>query len=514
VICGSSLLNGPSKAPARAVVVHAGDDSRTAIAANYRLRAHTTYWFAPGTHTLGSSAYSQIEPANGDTFIGAPGAVISGQGLNDFAFVGGAGGVTVEHLTIEDFVSPDSQGVVNHDSGANWTISYDTVKANTGAGVMLGSNDVLSYNCLLDNGQYGFSAYSANGVSNVVVDHNEVAGNDTEGTAQHNPGCGCFGGAKFWDTDGASVTDNYIYDNNGPGLWADTNNVGFNFSGNYIANNWGEGVIYEISYNAQIVDNTFFENALGEGPTNPGFPTGAIYISESGSDSRVASDYSTAFDITGNVFVDNWAGVVLWENADRFCGSPDNSSSGYCTLVDQTAVNLNSCDQADLQGTSAGNLYYADCRWHTQNVQVSGNLFNFSPADIDSVTGSSNCTAANSCGLQGVFSNYGSAPSWSPYLSAVVEDGISNCVKTFAGCVSQDNRWSANTYQGPWEFMVRNQGTVVRFRTWQKTWGQDTGSTITGSCSGPTWSVGGTGEGAHKPFALPPCRLVYLPHLT
>jgi hypothetical protein len=93
--------------------------------------------------------------------------------------------------------------------------------------------------------------------------------------------------------DGATVTDNYVHDNENVGIWADTDNVRLEHLGNYISNNYGEGVMYEISYNGLIADNTFVHNAVGEGPTNPGFPTGAIYISESGSDSRVAGPYDT-----------------------------------------------------------------------------------------------------------------------------------------------------------------------------------------------------------------------------
>ena len=33
-------------------------------------------------------------------------------------------------------------------------------------------------------------------------------------------------------------------------------------------------------------DNTFIGNAIGVGPTNGGFPEGAIYLSESGGDPR------------------------------------------------------------------------------------------------------------------------------------------------------------------------------------------------------------------------------------
>ena len=77
----------------------------------------------------------------------------------------------------------------------------------------------------------------------------------------------------------------------------------------------------------------FVRNGIGGGPTNPGFPTSAIYISESGSDSRVPGTLRRHFPITGNKFVNNWGGVILWENSNRFCGSPANTSSGSCTLV-------------------------------------------------------------------------------------------------------------------------------------------------------------------------------------
>jgi parallel beta-helix repeat protein len=100
-------------------------------------------------------------------------------------------------------------------------------------------------------------------------------------------------------------------------LWADTDNNDFDIENNLFTHNAGPGIIYEISYNALVENNTFTDNAWGEGPTNPGFPTGAINLSESGGDSRVAARYST-IEITGNAFTDNWSGVVLWENANRF----------------------------------------------------------------------------------------------------------------------------------------------------------------------------------------------------
>ena len=113
-VCGvASLLDGPAAAPAGAVTVAAGDNSTTTLNT-----PSTTYYFASGTHTLGATLYSQIIAGAGDTYIGAPGAIISGQGINAFAFTQTAANVTIEYLTITGFLAADDQGVVNHDSGS------------------------------------------------------------------------------------------------------------------------------------------------------------------------------------------------------------------------------------------------------------------------------------------------------------------------------------------------------------------------------------------------------------
>ena len=136
MVCGNAgVLSGPASAPAGAVTVPAGNN---ASLFGDQLPASTTYYFAAGTHYLGSGEYAQINPGRDDTFIGAPGAIISGDDpgssgydQNDFAFVGngtGITGVTIEYLTIENFSPPGSQGAVNTNSDDNWTITHSTIK--------------------------------------------------------------------------------------------------------------------------------------------------------------------------------------------------------------------------------------------------------------------------------------------------------------------------------------------------------------------------------------------------
>jgi len=303
--------------------------------------------------------------------------------------------------------------------------------------VMIGSHNTLSWDCITQNAQYGFNAYSASGPVGITIGHSEISHNDAFDYETRYPDCGCSGGGKFWAVNGATIVYNYVHNNKSVGLWADTNNRGFEFEDNYIANNESTGLMYEISYNAVIEWNTFIRNGIAGGPKNPGFPTSAIYISESGSDPRVKSAYNTRFLIGANVFVNNWGGVILWENSNRFCGSPDNSSSSDCTLVNPSATTKTCSDHTLIKQRP----YISDCRWKVQNVVVTNNTFKFDPAAV----GTACLRSPGTCGYNGLFSEYGSDPSWSPYMADLVPNNIT---------YHQRDHFAANRYHGPWRFMI------------------------------------------------------------
>jgi Right handed beta helix region len=459
--CDSAALEGPTKPPAEAVEVSAEENLADVVRTRH---GNTTYWLARGTHQLGKDMYDQVMPHAGDTFVGAPGAVLDGQDTNLYAFGGDAPDITIKFLTVQNFGSAgtnNNEGVVNHDSAKGWTVDSSTIQNNAGAGVMLGSGSRLTGNCLRDNGQYGFNAYAVDGVRNVALDGNEISGNNTDDWEKRRPGCGCTGGGKFWATIGARVTNNYVHDNNGVGLWADSNNVAFRVEGNYISGNDAEGIMYETSYNAAILNNTFVRNALVKGPTNPRFPASAIYLSESGSDNRVEGPYNTTFRVSGNVFIDNWSGVVAWENADRFAGSPANTSTGVSTLVNPSVATVRACRR---KSKIKKEPYFDDCRWKTQNVAVEGNAFTIDPPNIPG------CKPSTGCGFNGLFSNYGTYPRWSPYHGEVIQQNI-----TF----KQNNLWRNNTYTGAWHFVAEEPGHLVTWAAWRSApYRQDAGSSI------------------------------------
>lgn len=456
--CGATI--GVPSTPEGARIVDPGTD----LSALTRISPPgTTFWLSPGTHALAQDQFGQVIPKDGNVYLGAPGAVLDGRGINRAAFTQQAAGVVIRGLIIRGFVAPQDQGVVNHDSGPGWVIEGNIIEDNGGAAMMAGPGQQVRANCLRDNGQYGINAYrSGGGLSNLVIENNEITGNNTDDWESRAPGCGCTGGVKFWAVNGADVRGNWVHHNHGAGLWADTNNNDFVIQGNLIEDNEAEGLFYEISYNLVLSGNTFRRNALVQGrrraERGDNFPVAAVYISESGGEPRIPAR-TNLIDIRGNMFSDNWSGVTLWENADRFCNSPANTSSLSCTPL---APSVSSCVQPGI----AEAPLYGDCRWKTQRVYVRDNTFEF-----DSQT--PGCLSL--CGRMAVLSNYGTFPAWSPYKGPVISEAI-----TFR----QDNRWSNNKYYGPWTFVTHDTSRRLSIEAWQAApYNQDTCSTF-GNSSG------------------------------
>ncbi|WP_428950369.1 right-handed parallel beta-helix repeat-containing protein [Streptomyces sp. cg35] len=454
---------GPAKAPAGAVTVDpkkVGD-----LAAKTKSNPpHTTFWLRPGKHRLDPDRYAQVIPKKGNRYLGAPGAVLDGRKKNQYAFGGSARDVTIRYLTVQGFVAPQNEGVVNHDSADGWVIEHATIQKNSGAGLMAGARQQVRANCLRDNGQYGMNAYKSGGpLSGLVVEGNEIVGNNTGDWERRRKGCGCTGGIKFWAVNGADVRGNWVHDNRGTGLWADTNNNDFRIENNVLEANDGAALIYETSYNAVIRNNTIRRNNWVEGrkaaDSGDSFPFATVYLSESGGEPRIRAR-TDKIEIYRNVLENNWSGITLWENADRFCNSPANTSSGDCTLL------VHHTDRCAKPAISKAPLY-ADCRWKTQRVDIHDNRFVLDKSVLK-------CTAK--CDRMSVLANYGTYPDWSPYKGEGVADAITE---------KQHNRWHDNAYLGPWKFVARDPSQVLDVGEWQDApYQQDAGSTFRAQAGG------------------------------
>ena len=508
---------------------------------NWELSPDTVYYLAPGRHDGSFSAN------RGDVFVGGyaggVGSTLDGgydaqTAIDSNITTGEQGDVTIAYLTIQNFTPPVDQTAINQTGNRGWRLLNSTVTRNVpGGGIFAASDAVIRDSCLTLNGQYGFqSAQTLQGDSltggpyNVWVERNEISYNDTCGLSgllqnpalgwvDHNPvpakyrnahcgkvtGSGNQGGFKLWGTNGVMVRDNWIHHNWGVGGWVDTNNANTTWTGNTITDNENGGIWEETSYNFSITDNYLARNNLLDGPDNPGFPMPAIYVSESGSDTKnggvpacamrscIASrmpGYPGRSVIANNTLTDNGGGVFLWQNSNRHCN--DGFDNG-CTLlkggargpfsVAGCAKNLPraTLDRSTFVGTVGGSPpqdYWDGCLWQTQNVTVTHNLIDFNPANIVG------CTPQvwPACGANGVFSQFGD-----PNASAGGAD-IPTQITFF-----QDNSWSGNVYRGPSTFYAWNQGNPQNPVSWAEWTGRVgagdrcTSATVrrSGSCTGP-----------------------------
>jgi hypothetical protein len=160
--------------------------------------------------------------------------------------------------------------------------------------------------------------------------------------------------------------------------------------------------------------------------------------------------------------------VVVSEAANRFCTSIGNTTRGYCTLstpyggmLNGNTDNYTYCDQTNI--VSSPNV--DDCRWKSQNVAVTHNVFALTQVDVP------NCdhSAGRMCGYNAIISYSGAttlgtcAPdncnafTASPYSGTVVEDAI---------MFDQNNTFTDNTYSGWWCFDPHSQGSSVTWDVW------------------------------------------------
>ena len=386
----------------RIVVISAGNNTMAAVAGRYGAD-HTIFYFEPGRHVIQDgmvtgdhSIYIGGYDSSGGSAIldGVNGGAPKGVG-GSYLSVSSPGVVnadqTWEYLTIENFATSQNNAVMGNEYEAGFdngnTYKYDTIGPNeygyAGAGVApktgesngggyaigAGGYTTIEYNCLTQNAQ---GAFNGGGV-NDIISHNEIMRNglgeypDTEGPGGSPYRCGCSGGGKLLYSVNAVVTNNYVHDNYNIGIWLDFDNTGADISDNYVASNWGEGISYEASYNANISDNTLTGNGWasngawpagvggrpcyggvscvnGYGPiTGAGgaFPYAALFLPNSGgnkylhsvtvpdckSDCTVESNYSGELLVEGNNFIDNFGAVMVYTDTNRYPGNIDNDSA-------------------------------------------------------------------------------------------------------------------------------------------------------------------------------------------
>jgi len=425
-------------------------------------RPRTVYFFEPGLYwTRGHTLIART----GSVYIGgytlsAGAAVLDANGLNNG--IGAIEGetyatspdVTIEYLTIENYVSSENNSLVNgaNESGgsenAGWVVKYDTIGPNEyaygsagGYAVGIGSDNVLADSCITHNEQGAFNG--SHGVDDQIVG-NEISYNglgeypDTGGAGGNPSACGCSGGGKLFYSVDATITNNYVHNNYNVGIWLDFDNAGANISDNYIADNWSSGIFYEASYNANISDNVLVGNGTapegtwpagynggecdnvtdcttGNGPVDglTGTPFGAIQVYDSGGNANLASvngtpvNYAGHIYVDGNTLTDNFGGITVYTDTNRYPDNLDQDST--CSIP------LGAGDQAN------STTYYSQTELLTNN----------SDATVPAGAGGTTVTVSDTSGTDALCSNYGVAAPSENYTNTA------NCANT-PGCQSND----------------------------------------------------------------------------
>lgn len=293
----------------------------------------TTFCFGRGIYRV-----SALVPKTGDVLDGGDwNAVLDGGNSASYAIYGdstspGPSDVTVQGFVIQNFSTPLQRGAIQDYNGSGWIIQNNHITRNAAAGVATGDNVRVLDNLIDYNGQEGFSAHGNGG----LYQGNDIAYNNRNLAV--NAGWEA-GGGKASGTSNLTFKSNYVHDNGGPGLWADTNNIYTTFDGNTIVNNWGPGIYDEISYNAVIINNTIIANGM---PSSPGNGNRQGWAWDAGIQIRASGSISASAPliISGNTVTNNYNGISLIQSPADGCTGPGTGRYGPC-LVHNVLVENN-----------------------------------------------------------------------------------------------------------------------------------------------------------------------------
>jgi parallel beta-helix repeat protein len=169
---------------------------------------------------------------------------------------GNASGVTIQNLTVEKFAAPNLLGTIEVE-GANDVVENNWVTHSHGEGIELHQssalNVVIDSNEVVEMGESGINTGSGN---NTHVTNNRIERNNEDGTSYTYEA----GGTKFAGDANTLIKGNMVLCNNGNGLWGDINDNGATYLANTISNNLLFGIVYEISHNGTIIQNTLTNN--------------------------------------------------------------------------------------------------------------------------------------------------------------------------------------------------------------------------------------------------------------
>lgn len=282
--------------------------------------AGTNFYFDAGTYSgttglvllAGDGIYGAA--AGGTIFDGtsAAGSVGSGAAVNDQA---------VANLTICGIVFQNYSPTHNTNGlfgvGNNSVIENNEIKnilvgqgieLNTVTGVRVMGNYVHDiYSNCIDNYQ----------TTNQVTDHNELA-RCNESNLLLTGGTAAAAGMKEFQSTGIIVSNNFVHDSNGTGIWSDTDTVNGHYFNNLVEANGGACIDEEIDCSGAQINNNLC-NANGANQQflgSNGANAGQLYLSD-----------ATNANAFYNVLLNGFSGIAVFNDPTR--GSSVFNCSSY-----------------------------------------------------------------------------------------------------------------------------------------------------------------------------------------
>ena len=208
---------------------------------------------------------------------------------------GYAADVTIKNFTMTHAATDTGNGAITNGDGTfrlayyfdNWTVDNNDLSLTTGMGVFLHHKrgHKIINNALYSHTTQGGGSSEA---ANVVISGNTIYNNNLDENGAFpgdiNTGWGA-GGMKLAVQSNMTISDNEVFNNNGPGIWCDIDCTNTSISNNIVHHNTGSGIFLEISDGAEIFDNKVWENSWGKSSGQTwGWDAGIILAGSSNAD--------------------------------------------------------------------------------------------------------------------------------------------------------------------------------------------------------------------------------------
>ena len=199
------------------------------------------------------------DPESGKAFIAQdPAGRLVEYAFLPFAFRSAAANVLVRGLTVEKYASPAQRGAIDGKNAQNWSVENCDVRLNSGAGISVGPGGRIVGSNMHQNGQLGAVMVGAR----ILLEDNLIWSNNR----QNFDFTWEAGGVKIAASEDVQIRRNFVYQNNGPGIWCDIECRNVVFENNRVEYNADAGIFHETSYRAVIRNNVVAFNGQAARP--------------------------------------------------------------------------------------------------------------------------------------------------------------------------------------------------------------------------------------------------------